>query len=115
MISTSVIFDNKERLLDGSVFDGNQLRLVNILGYDMDINPTGHLLFVNNEDVPGVIGKVGTLLGQHKINIGSYILSDSEKMDEAFAVIRLDSEVPSSVIELLIQIPEILSVQQINC
>ena len=115
LISTSVIFDNKERLLDGSVFDGNQLRLVNILGYDMDINPTGHLLFVNNEDVPGVIGKVGTLLGQHKINIGAYILSDSEKMDEAFAVIRLDSEVPSSVIELLIQIPEILSVQQINC
>ena len=115
LISTSVIFDNKERLLDGSVFDGNQLRLVNILGYDMDINPTGHLLFLNNEDVPGVIGKVGTLLGQHKINIGAYILSDSEKMDEAFAVIRLDSEVPSSVIELLIQIPEILSVQQINC
>ena len=36
-------------------------------------------------------------------------------MDEAFAVIRLESEVPSSVIELLIQIPEILSVQQINC
>ena len=115
LINSCVIFDNMENILDGSVFDGNQLRLVNILGYDMDINPIGNLLFVKNEDVPGVIGKVGTLLGGHKINIGAYILSNATEMDEAFAVIRLDTEIPSSVIQLLIEIPEILSVQQIIC
>ena len=62
--------DNIENILDGSVFDGNQLRLVNILGYEMDINPIGNLLFVKNEDIPGVIGKVGSLLGKNNINIG---------------------------------------------
>ena len=115
LISSVVMMDNIESILDGSVFDGNQLRLVNILGYDMDINPAGNLLFVKNEDVPGVIGKVGTLLGEHKINIGAYILSNAAQMDEAFAAIRLDTQIPSSVIKLLIEIPEILSVQQINC
>jgi len=115
LINSCVVLDNMENILDGSVFDGNQLRLVNILGYDMDINPIGNLLFVKNEDVPGVIGKVGTLLGEHKINIGAYLLSNATEMDEAFAVIRLDTEVPSSVIQLLIEIPEILSVQQIIC
>ena len=115
LISSKVIYDNKEIILDGSVFDGNQLRLVNILGYEMDIDPVGNLLFVKNEDVPGVIGKVGTLLGENKINIGAYILSNATEMDEAFAVIRLDSQVPFSVIKLLIEIPEILSVQRISC
>ena len=115
LISSKVIFHNKEIILDGSVFDGNQLRLVNILGYEMDIDPIGNLLFVKNEDVPGVIGKVGTLLGENKINIGAYILSNATEMDEAFAVIRLDSQVPFSVIKLLIEIPEILSVQRISC
>ena len=115
LINSCVVLDNMENMLDGSVFDGNQLRLVNILGYDMDINPIGNLLFVKNEDVPGVIGKVGTLLGEYKINIGAYLLSNATEMDEAFAVIRLDTEIPSSVIQLLIEIPEILSVQQIIC
>ena len=75
----------------------------------------GNLLFIKNENVPGVIGKVGTLLGENKINIGAYILSNTSEMDEAFALIRLDAEVPSSIIQLLVDIPEILSVQQIIC
>ena len=115
LINSCVVSGNAENMLDGSVFDGNQLRLVKILGYEMDINPMGNLLFIKNEDVPGVIGKVGTLLGENKINIGAYILSNTSEMDEAFALIRLDAEVPSSIIQLLVDIPEILSVQQIIC
>ncbi|MFL3028158.1 MAG: NAD(P)-dependent oxidoreductase, partial [Candidatus Neomarinimicrobiota bacterium] len=115
LIYSCVVSGNVEKKLEGSVFDGNQLRLVNILGYDMDINPIGNLLFIKNEDVPGVIGKVGTLLGKNKINIGAYILSNTSEMDEAFAVIRLDAEVPSPIIQLLVDIPEIISVKQIIC
>jgi len=115
LINSCVELDNIENILDGSVFDGNQLRLVNILGYEMDINPVGNLLFVKNEDIPGVIGKVGSLLGKNNINIGAYILSRATEMDEAFAVIRLDTKVSSSILKLLKEVPEILSVQQIIC
>ena len=67
----------------------------------MDINPVGNLLFVKNEDIPGVIGKVGSLLGKNNINIGAYILSSASEMDEAFAVIRLDTKASSSNVEAL--------------
>ena len=97
------------------MFDGNQLRLVNILGDEMDLNPTGNMLFVKNEDVPGVIGKVGTLLGKHEINIGAYLLSNDEHQDEAFAAIRLDSQASADVLDLLMKIPEIISLQQLHC
>ena len=115
LIYSCVVSGNVEKKLEGSVFDGNQLRLVNILGYDMDINPIGNLLFIKNEDVPGVIGKVGTLLGKNKINIGACILSNTSEMDESFAVISLDAEVPSSSIQLLVDITVIISVKQIIC
>jgi D-3-phosphoglycerate dehydrogenase len=115
IVQTKVTTKNEENSITGSVFDGNQLRLVNILGYEMDLNPTGNMLFVKNKDVPGVIGKVGTLLGKHEINIGAYLLSNSEHQDEAFAVIRLDSQAPADVLNLLMEISEIISVHQLHC
>ena len=91
------------------------MRLVNILGYEMDLNPIGNMLFVKNKDVPGVIGKVGTLLGNHEINIEAYLLSNDEHQDEAFAAIRLDNQASPEVLDLLMEIPEIISVQQLYC
>ena len=73
------------------------------------------MLFVKNKDVPGVIGKVGTLLGKHEINIGAYLLSNAVHQDEAFAAIRLDSQAPADVLDLLMEISEIISVQQLRC
>ena len=115
LIQTKVTTKNQENSITGSVFDGNQLRLVNILGYEMDLNPMGNMLFVKNKDVPGVIGKVGTLLGKNEINIGAYLLSNDEHQNEAFAAIRLDTQAPDNVLDLLMEIPEIISVQQLHC
>ena len=115
LVKTKVITRNQENSITGSVFDGNQLRLVNILGYEMDLNPIGNMLFVKNKDVPGVIGKVGTLLGNHEINIEAYLLSNDEHQDEAFAAIRLDNQASPEVLDLLMEIPEIISVQQLYC
>ena len=50
-------------------------RLVNLMGYKMEVNLKGTLLFIKNDDVPGVVGKVGTILGENEINIGAYLLS----------------------------------------
>ena len=47
-----------------------------------------------------MIGKVGTLLGKHEINIGAYLLSNDEHQNEAFAAIRLDSQAPVSYTHL---------------
>ena len=113
MISAKVSSD-EEVIIEGSVFDDSLPRLVNILGYKMEVNPNGTLLFVQNDDVPGVIGKVGTLLGENKINIAAYLLSREKNKNLAFAVIRLDNAIEADILHMLNNINELKFVRQIN-
>mgnify|MGYP006151089551 CR=1 FL=1 len=113
LISASVK-SGEEKIIEGSVFDDNLPRLVNIFGYNMEVNPTGTLLFVQNDDVPGVIGKVGTLLGDNRINIAAYLLSRERNKNLAFAVIRLDEPINLKIIQLLNEIKELKFIHQIN-
>ena len=111
---SAVVSSDKEVLIEGSVFDDSLPRLVNIFGYKMEVNPNGTLLFVQNDDVPGVIGKVGTLLGDNKINIAAYLLSREKNKNLAFAVIRLDDSIEPEIIDMLNSIKELKFVYQIN-
>ena len=115
LIRTQVTGENGSNQINGSIFENKRLRLVKILGYEMDITPRGTLLFVHNKDVPGVVGKVGTALASSRINIGAYILSRDSVDGEAFAVIRVDNEVPEKILTELADMQEIISIQQINC
>ena len=78
------------------------------------MEPSGFMLFAINDDVPGVIGKVGSVLGGSKINISGYILSRIEN-NQAFSVIRVDSVIPEETLDLILEIPEINSLQQLSC
>ena len=78
LISARVVAKN-DIIFEGSVFNDDLPRLVNLMGYKMEVNLKGTLLFIQNEDVPGVVGKVGTILGKNKINIGAYLLSQHSK------------------------------------
>ena len=115
LIRTRVKGESEPTRIAGSVFEGDRIRLVNILGYEMDLIPYGTMLFTKNKDVPGVIGQVGTMLGQAKVNIGGYLLSREMNDGEAFAVVRVDNAVPEAVLTQLMGLPEIISVQQLHC
>ena len=111
---SAIVRSDDECVLEGSIFDDNLPRLVNIFGYKMEVNPNGTLLFIHNKDVPGVIGKVGSLLGSHNINIAAYLLSRDKHKKLAFAVIRLDQEISSKVIVSLKNMDELKFVRQIS-
>jgi len=113
LISAKVISEN-ENIFEGSVFNDNLPRLVNLMGYKMEVNLKGTLLFIKNDDVPGVIGKVGSLLGKNNINIGAYLLSQNSEKSLAFAVIRLDSPINLELLSSLQAIEEIKFVSQIE-
>ena len=115
LIRTRVSGESGPSRISGSVFEGNIIRLVNILGYEIDVNPYGTMLFMKNKDVPGVIGSVGTTLGKSNINIGGYLLSREMKEGEAFSVVRVDHIVSDEVLEELCSLPQIISVQQLHC
>jgi len=64
--------------LAGTVVHGEQLRLVGIDGFEIDVVPQGHLLLTRHRDVPGIVGKVGTMLGKATINISTMQVARSD-------------------------------------
>ena len=102
-----------EIILGGSVFGKDNCRIVNIFGYELDFRPEGHMLFLQNQDVPGVIGKVGMVLSGANVNIGEYLLSRNPSKDRAYSVIKVDEQINSELIDQLIQLDEILSIKQL--
>ncbi len=82
-----------------------QPRLVEALGHTLDIIPERHMLFIRNRDVPGMIGKVGTILGEHGINIGNMAVGRGEPGSRAAMAVTVDEPVPQEVIENLLRIP----------
>ncbi len=90
--------DGKRRTIAGTLFEGAP-RIVRLRDYIMDFTPEEHMLLLHYEDRPGMIGKIGTIMGRHDINIGSMNLGRSQKKGEAMVILSLDSAVPHEVIE----------------
>jgi D-3-phosphoglycerate dehydrogenase len=96
----------------GAVFGTKTLRIVRINKFYMEAVPEGYVLLLNNRDVPGVVGAVGTLLGRHGINIAGIELGRDEKM--AISLVHVDEPVPTAVLAELRQIPGIVSAQLVR-
>ncbi len=96
-----------ERLVKGAVLHSHRPRLLAVDEIDIEAPLEGILVYLRNRDVPGVIGRVGTILGQHRINIANFSLGRREhdgKTPEAIAVVHVDDPVPPLVLEELRQI-----------
>ncbi|MDP6966612.1 MAG: phosphoglycerate dehydrogenase [Candidatus Marinimicrobia bacterium] len=114
IISTEVFANDHSLKIKGSLFSEKHARITYFDGFHLDTNPEGNLLIVYNNDVPGVIGKVGTFLGRKRVNIANYQLGRKSKSRLAMGIIRLDEPLDDTSIKQLEQIEEIIKVQQIN-
>lgn len=103
---------NESVTLGGTVFDDMHLRLTSIDDFSFDIEPKGYMILFRNTDVPGVVGLVGSILGNHKVNIADLRIARQNK--EAMAVILVDSQVPSDALAQLEKIPACLGVKILN-
>lgn len=88
----------KRRTVSGTLFEGAP-RIVRLRDYAIDFAPDEHMLLLNYVDRPGMIGRIGTILGQHDINIASMNLGRREKKGEAMVILSLDSAVPAGVVQ----------------
>jgi D-3-phosphoglycerate dehydrogenase / 2-oxoglutarate reductase len=98
MITISIEGPGEKRLVSGTLFEGVP-RIVKLRDYQMDFRPEEHMLLLAYGDRPGIIGKIGTILGEHDINIASMNLGRREKKGEAMVILSLDSAVPPDVME----------------
>ncbi len=101
LITCRVSWDGGERTLSGVLFGGSEPRVVQVDELQLDARPVGVVLILRNLDVPGVIGRVGTIMGQYGVNIGEWRLGRDEPGGQAISFINLDSEPPDAVLEML--------------
>ncbi|MDQ4081141.1 MAG: phosphoglycerate dehydrogenase [Gemmatimonadota bacterium] len=102
----------REVRVAGALLGGGHARIVRIGDYHVDVVPRGTLVILRNRDVPGVIGRVGTLLGNAGINIGEYHQARLEAGGEAIAAISVDGRLDAEVVARLRELPEVLDARQ---
>ncbi|MGY8687177.1 MAG: phosphoglycerate dehydrogenase, partial [Verrucomicrobiales bacterium] len=104
LIEVAVKTDNGEARVFGTFF-GSSPRIVKINDHRVEAGPGGCLLLLTNEDIPGRIGQVGSVLGENNINIGNMSLSRNTVGELAMTVINLDSAPSDDVLRKLEEIP----------
>ncbi len=114
LLSCRVLWEEGERLVSGSLLGHEFPRVVQIDTFRIDAQPEGIILVMESMDVPGVIGRVGTLLGAHHINIAEWRLGRVAMGGQALSFINLDSPAPQDVLVGLVQLEGVTRVRQVR-
>ena len=104
--------NNNKLCVAGVAFDAKTTRIVRIEEFSFEIKPSGRYLIIKNKDVPGVLGKLGTLLAQANINIGSVYMSRTAGI--AMAAIEVDAAISAAEKEKLLATENLLSLRQVE-
>jgi len=117
-IRTRVVTESGEQTVSGTVFGipggGREGRITEINDFRIEAIPRGYMLVMHNRDVPGVIGRVGTILGERGINISAFHLGRRERGGEAMAVIEIDAPLDNPTISEIREFAPVISARQIE-
>ncbi|MFQ5466105.1 MAG: phosphoglycerate dehydrogenase [Thermodesulfobacteriota bacterium] len=113
-ITIKVRTRDSESLVEGALFGKREPRIVRIDKFFLDAVPEGYLLLLTNEDKPGVIGNVGTLLSSSNVNIARLHLGRSSVGGEAVSVWSVDTHIPRGLIDKILKLPHILSARVVE-
>lgn len=111
LIRLDVVGDDGARCVSGTVFDGMSPRLVSLDNCELEIRPEGRLLLIENNDKPGVIAAIGTILAEANINIGDFRLGRRMGKSEAVALVSVDSEPSQQVLATLEALENVTTVR----
>ncbi len=104
----------KSLSVTGTLFSRRDPRIVKIDDFTVEIVPEGSMLFMYNNDKPGVIGNIGMLLGKNNINIARMHFGREKAGGRAISVVNIDSPVSEKILEEIKNLPHILDVKVIN-
>ena len=96
-IRLTIKSERQERSVAGTVFSDGKPRIIQVKGINLESDFAEHMLYVTNEDKPGFIGGIGTVLGEAGVNIANFPLGRREAGGEAICIVEID-EVPSKEI-----------------
>ncbi len=105
LIRLTIITDTMERSVAGTVLSDGKPRLVEIKGIRMDAGIGDHMLYITNEDKPGFIGALGSLLGSKGVNIASFNLGRTAPGADAICLVEVDGPIPGPVLTEIAGLP----------
>ena len=100
-IKLTVVTEDRERSIAGTVFSDGRPRFIQIKGINVDAEISRYMLYTTNNDVPGIIGVLGTMLGDRKINIANFNLGRSKISNDAIALLAIDSPANRQICDAL--------------
>lgn len=104
-IRLTVITDKQERAIAGTVFANGKPRIIQVKGINMDAEISPSMLYVTNEDKPGHIGRLGTLLGTLGINIANFNLGRQDVGGDAIALVAIDGTLDDGQLQQIAALP----------
>ena len=110
LVRVTVATSQGDRSVAGTLF-GAEARLVEIFGIGIEADLAGHMLYIVNEDAPGFIGRIGSLLGESGINIGTFHLGRREAGGEAVLLLSVDQAIPQEVVDKACQLQGVKTVK----
>lgn len=114
LITVSLQSNREEKSVSGTLLNGYGARIVKIDQFPIDVAPEGHLLLISHTDLPGVIGRVGTVLGNNDVNIATMQVGRKIVGGAAIMMLTVDKPVPPFVLDSLGELQEIQSVTHID-
>ncbi len=98
LIKISVTTESYTRSVSGTLFGGKHPRIVDIKGIEIEAEFAPHMLYITNDDKPGFIGRLGTLLGESKVNIATFHLGRDKPGGSAIALVQVDNPISAALI-----------------
>jgi D-3-phosphoglycerate dehydrogenase len=105
---------NEALEIEGAIFGAKYPRIVRVNSFYLEAVPEGYILILQNKDVPGVVGAVGTILGKHGINIAGMELGRSAKGGNAISFTHIDEVVSKKALDELMALPQIVSAELVK-
>jgi D-3-phosphoglycerate dehydrogenase len=114
LISCRAEWNGSSHTISGTLFSHKEPRIVQFDNYRIDVKPEGIILVVSNHDRPGFIGTVGSILGQHDINISVWRYGRDKSFGQAISFIGVDTDAPENVIETLRNLELVLNIKKVR-
>jgi D-3-phosphoglycerate dehydrogenase len=110
-IRLTVKTDKYERSVAGTVFSDGKPRIIQVKGIELESDFGKHMLYITNNDKPGFIGNIGTLMGNAGINIACFHFGRVAPGGDAIGIVEVDGAVPDSVLEAVNKLPNVKQVK----
>ncbi|MFN3389108.1 MAG: phosphoglycerate dehydrogenase [Allosphingosinicella sp.] len=114
LLRVSAMTESGERTVAGTLFGNEAPRLVEIFGIKVEAELEGEMIYIVNEDAPGFIGRLGSLLGEAGVNIGTFHLGRRAAGGEAVALVSVDGHVGDALVERLQALPGVKRVKALR-